>query len=118
MEDMSQTEAPVTIAEAINDFRSANAALRQIRKGGGSTAATTNAIARHQRVADRAVRALMEDRQRAIVGDLTEEQHLIERLDGDMEPTWHGVQVERLALARENVRRWSRVVGSYELQVS
>lgn len=112
---MSRYETPATIAEAIDDFRTAHAAIRKIEANGGRTAATSNALARHQATADRAIRALINDNQRAIVGDLTQEQGLIARLASDMPAAHREWLTGRLSMVRADIHRWTRVIGAYEL---
>lgn len=103
---MSRHETPQTVAEAVADVREAHAAMRKIRNNGGGTGATTGALARWQHVADRAVRYLLDAGERRIVGHLTEEADLAERVSraraaGQDRPELQ----QRLVLTRRDLRR-------------
>lgn len=71
-----------TAAHLANDYRDAARALRGITRNDGRTAATSNAIERHLRRQDRAVRALLALGRRDLVGTLRDEEQLAIRLVG------------------------------------
>jgi len=83
---MSRYEMPKTISEAAADFREANAAMRKIAKNGGRTAASSNALLRHQVIAVRAMRFILDAGERPAAGFLTEEDHLIENIAKSVTP--------------------------------
>jgi hypothetical protein len=113
--DMSTYEAPTTIREAVDDFRTAYASVRKIQKNDGRTAATAKAIAAHQKVAGRAMQSLITDGQRWLTGQLTEEQNLIARLAGDMTPNHREWLTGRLQMVRSDIRFFARVNGFKDL---
>lgn len=69
-----------TAVEAIAAYRHAATSLRGIRRRAGRTAATTMAVAGHERVKAAAVTALLSSGHRDTVGLLVEEEDLAERL--------------------------------------
>lgn len=71
---------PTTVEEAIYDFRTGEAALRGIARNAGRTRATTRAISRHEAVIQTATQALLAGGHKELVGNLTEEARLQERL--------------------------------------
>lgn len=105
--DMTTTQTP-TIADMIDDHRNAEAALRGIARNGGRIRATTNAVDRHSRIAADALRALLLAGQKALVGMLTEEAKLAERLAGGVaRPELKG----RLDVIRMDIRRFRSLIG-------
>lgn len=83
---MSRYETPASIAEAAADYREATARIRTMRRNGGRTAATTHAVERWERVAERAMRFILDQRERATAGFLAEEAHLLDNLAQSVTP--------------------------------
>lgn len=107
------TTAQDTLGEIVDTYRSANAAIRKIRKNDGRTAATTKAIQRHERTAYQAMRLLIDNKHKYIAGELTDEQHLIYRLDAS---TFRREQLEaRLENCRRDIRRFVKLLGDRDV---
>lgn len=88
-------------------YREAASALREIRRRGGKTMATTYAIERHEATKAAAVDALVAASPlgRSLVGMLVEEESLAGRPDVKDRPELSG----RLAEIRRKLRRWQDV---------
>jgi hypothetical protein len=87
--------------DAITTYRQASAALRRRKITGGRTAATTNAIARHEARQAGAVAAI---ESRAAVGALTEENHLLANIaQRKANGAGYGELTTRLAAARRTI---------------
>ena len=96
-----------TVEQSVAVFREARRRQRTMVRGGGASGrnagATTRAIVRCQRVADDAMRQIMEAGERRIAGDLTEESSVIDNIAASQteRPELRG----RLVILRRDVRR-------------
>lgn len=96
-----------TLEDSVAAFREANRRIRTMVKNGGATGrnsgATTRAIARSQRIADEAMRNILDAKERRIAGNLTEEASVIDNIAASLteRPELQG----RLVLLRRDVRR-------------
>lgn len=73
----TQTEDRVSATTAVDTYRKSARALRRLN---GSTRATINAHFRHGRTMDSAWRSLVDGGHKALVGLLTEEEALLNRI--------------------------------------